>query len=216
MVIRAGEAWTYTRSASIPSSRAIVKRLAEGLASRSLTLKPKSCATAFSSSASSIWLMVDYTFQSGLIERTRQRTRGRFIANKRGSVGGFAAQPDRSCHQIIAVPATSAPPPQITHHPFPVMKLSGAKATSKPCRIQMSPTMMRMIPEASRSIRRAYLDIWGDPGEHSGPHADELPHRAFRRSPRLPARVRLFRRLAPLTSPPLFVFPPPNLRLRHP
>ena len=47
------------------------------------------------------------------------------------------------------------------------MKLSGAKATSKPCRIQMSPTMMRTIPEASRSIRRVYLDIWGDPGEHS-------------------------------------------------
>ena len=134
-----------------------------------------------------------------------------------GVSGGLAAQPDRRCHQIIAVPATSAPPPQIAHHPFPVMKLSGAKATSKPCRIQMSPTMMRTIPEASRSIRRVYLDIWGDPGEHSGPHADELPHRAFRRSPRLPARVRLFRRLAPLTSPPLFVFPPPfNLRLRHP
>jgi hypothetical protein len=46
----------------------------------------------------------------------------------------------------------------------PVMKLFGAKATSRPCRIQTSPTMSRMI--AAALLRsRIDLDILSAVGE---------------------------------------------------
>lgn len=81
-------------------------------------------------------------------------------------------------HTNSATPTTVVTPPQRIHIESPDMKLLGANATSRPCRIQTTPTRTRTTPEAALIWSRigAYAeDMRLSCLDRTPPHGDDWP-----------------------------------------